>query len=129
MSDPIFCRCVRCRGEFTEAQITGKNACPGCGNAGAPMSPDEDVTVAINWFELRILCIWAEQWANATKARGQDTTDMLGCVFGIAKALQEQHPTRTPLTLSGEVAQLREQYPGMVTEGIAEGGPLPPKVN
>jgi predicted nucleic acid-binding Zn-ribbon protein len=126
--DRIVAVCVRCSGRFTDSEIEGETACPGCGNTGVPMTPDDDVQVAINWHELRILCIWAENWAAKAKRDGADTTDMIGAVFAIADRLQRQHPTRVPLTLSGEIEQLKESYT-VEAFGIEGGGPMPPKLH
>lgn len=125
----IIARCVICNAEFTEAGIAGAKACPKCGEEGLPASPDQDVTVKINWHELRILCIWAEHYANSIANTEGVKGEPVKSVWAIAGRLQEQYPSFTPLTLSGEIGQVREKYPDMEVQGIREGGPLPPKVN
>lgn len=130
----IVARCVRCRGEFTEADIANRSACPTCGSTGVPMDPAQDVTIKINWHELRILTIWAENFAGQCDRKGEagEHTEepMLPVVYAIAKALQEQCPTFAPLTLSGEVEQIRQHFGAdKVETNVPKGGPLPPKVN
>lgn len=106
----IVARCVRCRGEFTEAQIKGVKQCPGCGDNGVPMSPDEDVVIKINWHELRILTIWAENWANRNK---EGHPKGIEAVYAIVRQLQNQFPHMKPLTLAGEIRELKEQLPNV----------------
>jgi hypothetical protein len=61
---PVVARCLACRSEFTEEQIKGANACPACNNPGVPMDPRRDAEITINPHELRILTIWASNWAE-----------------------------------------------------------------
>jgi hypothetical protein len=123
--------CVRCRGEFTKEQIAGVSSCPRCESKGVPADPRERVAVTLTWHELRLLVIWAENWA----ARCDETepeNDARGAVYGIARAIEEQHPSRaakSALTLSGELAQLREKYPSLeVVGGNITPGNKPPEV-
>lgn len=127
----IVARCVQCNAEFTEAQTAGYGSCPACGNEGLPASPKQDVEVKVNWHELRILCIWAENYANSIAGNEDVKGDPVKTVWAIAGRLQEQYPSFTPLTLSGELGQLREKFPSIeVVEGnVREGGPLPPKIS
>lgn len=139
MSERIAAWCVDCGGRFTEEQIEGASCCPGCGSAGVPCSPNDDVQVAINWHELRVLTIWAENYAGQTDKRtaendnsdGRSAKPLLPTVKAIARRLQAQFPTRTPLTLSGELAQLKAEYPGLEVAGDIQpdADALPPKVN
>lgn len=110
-------RCVRCGSEFSEAETENAEGCPKCGSTGVPCAIKDDVTVRINWHELRILGIWADNWAAACDER-EPGKDGKGAVTGILQRLQAQHPERTPLTLLGELKQVQEEYPDMeVTDG------------
>ena len=93
--------CTEC-GYRVEA-FDGLNTCPACGTSGLPCADDNQVDVSINWHELRILCIWAENWqrSHAPEAR---------TIFAIAKRLHAQHPYRTPLTLAMELGQVAERF-------------------
>lgn len=127
VSNKIVARCVRCRSEFGELAIKGATACPACGDPGIPMSPDNDVTININWHELRILTIWAEFWANHNKEKHPE---MIQAVFSIAAVLQDQHPDKGPITFSGEVTELKEAFPKSeikVHGNLTEGAPMPEK--
>jgi len=126
----IVSRCVQCNAEFTQAQIVGANGCPACGDEGLPCSPEQDVTVKINWHELRIICIWAENYANSITGQKDVKGDPVKSVWAIASRLQDQYPSYAPLTLSGEIGQLREKFKNIEVHGsIREGGPVPPKIS
>jgi hypothetical protein len=101
-------RCTHCYTEFTDAEIEGAQACPVCGTTGTPCDIADDVTIKINWHELRILGIWADNWAHDDKIPG----DSKNIVATIIQRLEAQHPDKTPLTLSGEIRKLQEDYPG-----------------
>jgi predicted RNA-binding Zn-ribbon protein involved in translation (DUF1610 family) len=82
----------------------GLYACPACGSKSVPCAEAHQVTVSINWHELRILCIWAENWQREK-----------GCnpvVYAIAKRIAAQHPGRAPLTLAGELGELSKAVGG-----------------
>lgn len=98
--------CTVCGARFAEEEIKGWG-CPKCGNQGVPCGCDQDVKVEVNWHELRILTIWAENWAHKIdKADEADSIAPELVVQAIARRLQRQHPNLTQLTLSGEVAAL-----------------------
>lgn len=103
-------RCTRCRSEFTDAEVSGASACPSCGTTGIPMRIADDVTIAVNWHELRILTIWASNWATAHCDR--DSREALAAIL---HSLALQHPDKSPLTLAGDIAALRSQ---LDSEGI-----------
>jgi DNA-directed RNA polymerase subunit RPC12/RpoP len=110
MEDKVKARCVLCSNSFTESQLVGANACPSCGTRSLPMSPDDDVTLNINWHELRILAIWAENWARQCDAAAKDKPDhenMLLSVMTIAARLERQYPEKPKVTLFSEIRDLR----------------------
>ncbi len=107
MTDKIA-RCITCNQEFTKEEIKGFDKCPKCGDKGLPASPKDDVTIKINWHELRILCMWAERWAAQAKDESEIRMDVaLAC---IAERLQKQFPKRPPLTVAGEMEQLKKHF-------------------
>lgn len=113
-------RCTTCQAEFSEAEIKGVSCCPGCGSKGVPCLIADDVTVKINWHELRILSCWAERWAMHIEAQATSSLVTLDC---IVQRLQKQHPDKVPLTIRGETEQLRQKYPDVkLTDG--EGRPI-----
>lgn len=128
MADPIYAWCTDCGEKFTKAQILSTMACPKCGSEGMPCSPDDDVEIKINWHELRILTIWAENFAVKCPPHGPITPSQT--IKAIAKRLQEQFPSRTPLTLAGELAQLAEKHEITVHGDIQpDDDALPPKIS
>lgn len=105
-------RCTQCGSEFSDNEIEEKTACPECGSTGVPMAISEDVEVKINWHELRILSIWAENWGRQCDKQEEDESKKtnLYTVMSIAERLQKQFPDKTPLTLFSEVRDLRKSY-------------------
>lgn len=117
-------RCIVCRTEFQQDQLKGLKACPICETKSIPMSLKQDVEIKINWHELHLLCVWAENWARAMK-NGGDPTGFTS-LYSIVKELQDQYPDMQPLTLSGELKQLRERGIELQTSfDVEEGAPVP----
>lgn len=96
-------RCTHCEAEFTDEECVGVTACPSCGSKGIPCDMAEDVQVTINWHELRILGIWAENWARRNESEYPDMVEVLNT---ITNRLERQHPTKTPLMLFKELKEL-----------------------
>lgn len=92
--------CTDC-GATTES-FDGLQRCPNCQSTGRPCGHSEQVNVSINWHELRILCIWAENW--------QGQHNLGRTVYSIAKRLKAQFPEHGPLTLAEELGELSKQY-------------------
>lgn len=95
-------RCTDCAAEFTNAEIEGAKACPTCGSPSLPSALADDVTIQINWHELRILGIWASNYADA-KLRGGPGERTLRSIL---KRIHAQHPERSPLTLGEDIQAL-----------------------
>jgi len=97
-------RCVHCRSEFTADDLRGAKSCPTCGDTGQPLSLQDDVTITINWHELRILCSWAEKWGEHLIASGQySAPNTYMAIYSIIGALQDQYPFFQPLSTGGEL--------------------------
>ena len=100
-------RCIVCDYKPTEKELEGATRCPNCGTRGSPIDSKDDISITINYHELRILIIWAERWAshNADTDPSMQTT-----IYKIASRLEAQHPDRSkecPLTLLGAMEQLK----------------------
>lgn len=119
---PDHCWCVRCGARFEEAEIEGATACPKCGHKGVPCDVNQDVRVIVNWHELRILGIWAENWAQRNCA---DDPQMLEVVHAIVRRLQQQQPSLTPLTLSGELTQIKDHGYDVEGYNVAKNSVIP----
>lgn len=83
--------------------------CPNCASKTIPCHYNHQIDVNINWHELRILCIWAEQWGN------KEVQDDGGAssIYSIAQRIQEQFPDMTknlPLTLAAEVQNMGKEF-------------------
>ena len=97
--------CTSCGWKVTS--FDGLKTCPQCGSKGVPCDDANQVTVSINWHELSLLCIWAERWAiEAVEPSGSGGR---GTVYAIADRLRVQHPDKWPLTLGGQINQLRDK--------------------
>lgn len=117
----IVARCVQCDSEFTEEQLLDQLACPACGTKSIPCDPSKDVQIKINTHELRILTIWADNWAQrAVDAQGKKT---LHCIL---ERLAKQLPS-TPLTMGMEIADLQDA--GFDAQLVTESGEVlvPPR--
>lgn len=83
--------------------------CPACGTKGVPCAWGDQVAVSINWHELRVLVMWAENYARAYGDAPGVTTNMRAAVYAIAKRISDQHPEAGPLTMASEVAELARE--------------------
>lgn len=101
MSDKTI-RCTDCASEFAEDELVGVSGCPTCGATGVPCAISEDVNVAINWHELRILGIWASWWAEA-KFKDQSGHRTLRSIIA---RIEAQHPEKPALSFGGELKQI-----------------------
>lgn len=106
----VVARCVIC--DFEVESTEGLKGCPKCGTTSIPCDPAEDVTVKINWHELRILGLWAERWADANP---DAKPNMRQLVISITRRLEVQEPKRARLMLSREIADLKKEYPDLQT--------------
>lgn len=101
-------RCVRCSVEYSDEELNQLNPdkCPNCGTVGLPMLISEDVMLPINWHELRILTIWATNWAE--KLEDDCKIDLMA----ILKRLSKHRPEgAAALTIVGEFKELQEHFP------------------
>jgi hypothetical protein len=107
-------RCTDCATEFTDEQVKGATCCPACGTKGLPCSISQDTTININWHELRILTIWATNWAENKCDEGGKKT-----LRSIIQRLQSQRKEGwTALTILDEIKELPE---ALKKEGIEVG--------
>ena len=87
----------------------GLKACPNCKTQGFPCSFSEDVSITINWHELRLLTIWAERWGMEI-VKSKDAAIVLSIVSRI-NAKYPEKAEQTPLLLSAELAQIKQEFP------------------
>lgn len=79
----------------------GLTRCPFCGDNGVPCSNANQVNVSVNIHELRVLCIWAENYERTL-------TDPKGTVYAIARRLKKQLRPDVVLTMRDEFQAMRD---------------------
>lgn len=93
-------RCVVCRNEFSDAEAAEALQCPSCGDTGIPMKISEDLDIKINWHELRILCIWARNYAESIS---KELSGGMEVIESIEKHISKHRPPGAPpITLKEE---------------------------
>lgn len=112
MTEPTGGFCLDC-GHRVES-FDGLDRCPACGSQSVPCANANQVDVSINWHELRVLVIWAE---NHQRDKQLGRT-----VYAIADRIAAQHPERAKacaLSLAGELGQLAQQFPDISVNSAA----------
>ena len=120
--DNCYCWCPTCGFRLEKSDVAGWG-CPKCGCKSTPCDPKLDVTVDINWHELRILGVFAENWATSITA--ESGTEPSRIVTAITSRLHRQYPEYTQLTLRGEIAALPETLADMGTDAIGVESNIP----
>lgn len=95
--------CVDC-GVVVE-ESSDLTCCPNCGSKGVPALA-EFLDIKITWQELRIICMWASNWAMEKCPECSQST-----VHSIIERIGAQHAERaekSPLTMLGELGQIRD---------------------
>lgn len=100
-------RCTHCSTEFSEDELAAAMSCPECGTTGIPCRIEDDVLLKINWHELRILGVWADNYAHAANLED----DSRKVISAILARCEKQFPDKTALTIGGEVRKLQEIHP------------------
>lgn len=106
-------RCIHCGKEFTDEETKFVNSCPSCNTKSLPCAINDDVDIKINWHELHILVVWAENWARQLDEKHPVTNtdepfNHLYTIMTIAERLQRQFPDKNALTLFSEIREVRE---------------------
>lgn len=109
-------RCTTCSAEFSDEELErhtldvdgpDRASCPACKSPSVPMSIAQDVKIDINWHELRILTIWASNYAETlgSDARAAQSRASLAQII---RRLERQRPENFPaLTIVGEVRDMQ----------------------
>jgi hypothetical protein len=93
------------------ASFAGLAACPSCGSQSVPCSHADQVSVTVNWHELRVLVMWAEGW--------QRHHQLGRTVYAIADRIAAQHPERarqSPLSLAADLGDLAKHHEIQVSD-------------
>ncbi len=104
MTDTCEMWCTTCGARMSKEETEGVAGCPKCKATGIPCGPEQDFVLEVNWHELRILGIWASNWAQKECDKGSQQT-----LRGILRRLEQQAPGESPLSLGGEIRQLRQR--------------------
>lgn len=110
----IIAHCLKCESEFTEEQIRGFNCCPNCKTRNLPADPKNDINIKINTQELRILCMWAENYAIQTDDKNLDNPlyeSLRDSVQRIVDRIRKQFPPelkKIPLTWKDEMKGIED---------------------
>jgi len=99
-------RCIVCRTEFDNDELIENKGCPICGYQGLTMLTNGDINIDINWFELRLICMWAESLALQV-----GDTHTLNAFYSVVKELKKQIPDAGKITMfddAPEVANVSE---------------------
>lgn len=100
--------CTHCG--FVVESFDGLSGCPQCGATGVPCGYDKQVNVSVNVHELRILGIWAENYARHSATAHEKPADV-NVVYAICLRLRKQLAALghdAPLTMADEFRQLKE---------------------
>ncbi len=95
--------CVSCGVVVEESDSL--TCCPNCGSQSVPALA-EFLDIKITWQELRIICMWASNWAmEKCPEESQSTVKSIVERIAVQHAEQAQ---KSPLTMLGELGQLRD---------------------
>ncbi|RLD65132.1 MAG: hypothetical protein DRI84_07440 [Bacteroidetes bacterium] len=111
-------RCIVCRTEFTDEEIKGNQGCPICGYRGLTMFTDGDINIDINWFELRLLCMWAEALALQVGDKHS-----LNAFYSMVNEIKEQLPECGKITMFNKPPHEEINK----NDGMEESNELPPE--
>lgn len=114
--------CVECRGVFTDAETEHVTSCPRCGTAGIPADLREMLDLKITRHELRILTIWATNYAQKL-LNSDPLSNAPNCVQGILNGIRAQHPGIGPLSLQEELQDVADTFRSKVESSIGDFDP------
>ena len=93
--------CTLCN--FQIGSFDNLSKCPNCGTSYTPCSYENQVQISINLQELRVLCMWAENWGLAHK----DVDENI--IYAIALRLHKQIDRKDlSLTMADELKALKD---------------------
>lgn len=98
--------CLACGGEADTLTAGPLDACPNCGDKGVPADLEDVTSITLTTHELRILTIWASNWANAIASQHPNTPRVLQTILD-----RIGMQTSAALTLRQEIADIRAAYP------------------
>lgn len=109
-----FCTCCN----YQVESFDDLTKCPQCGTTGVPCSYEDQRTISINLHELRLLCIWAENWQS--QLPDPHKTDV---VYSIATRIRKQLKDCPALTMADEFQKIKDLFPSFETNHPAADNP------
>jgi hypothetical protein len=100
-------RCPSCLAQFKESQILDLKACPTCNSTQMPQIVEHDVTLTLNWDELRLLANWSAEYVADNFAQNSEILSELKVLLN--KVGRHRPPGADPLTLEEAVAELERE--------------------
>lgn len=102
--------CLKCRNIAALDEGEEIDACPSCHDSkGIPADADDTITVTLTTHELRILTMWADNWAQHAATYRPENAVLPKIIRGILDHLAQY--TSAPLSISQEMADLRKAFP------------------
>ncbi len=108
MAEVLRLLCLHCRELADVDPDAVQRGCPSCGNTGTPADLDDTVTLTITTHELRVLTIWASNYAESIKEQ-PGCEDSPKVVHGILDGIGQY--TAAPLSLRQEISDVRAAFP------------------
>ena len=107
--------CTTCG--FVVESFDGLEKCPQCGSEGVPCCYENQIDVNVNIHELRLLCIWAENWGH--KCGNPDV------IYGVASRFRKQLPPGKDmsLTMADEFKEIKDAGYKFETNHLAADNP------
>ena len=109
MSEEKSILCVECRSTFSAEELdrSGATSCPTCGSTGIPADLKDALELHITRHELRILTIWAANYAYQCDKKDENS-HLMTVVNGIIKGIRSQHAEVGPLSLHEELQEVAD---------------------
>ena len=105
-------RCVVCRTEFSKDETAQFTQCIKCNTTTPPELIEWDFELKTNWYDMRILTIWAYRYIDEVVADDDEKYNMRKTIAGIIGTIRIHRPKDAPaLTLAEELDELRDIYP------------------
>jgi len=112
-------RCIVCRTEFENKELEGNQGCPVCGYQGLTMLTNGDLNIDINWFELRLICMWAESLVLEV-----GDTHSMNAFYGAVKAIKNQLPNCGKITMFDKAPEVDKESEFMLDDSLPPKGTL-----
>lgn len=100
--------CMTCGERFGWEQLNELKACPNCGSSSIPMDHSEDIMLKINPHELRVLTIWADNYAQMELKPRADSQNAVKGFKRLLARIREQ--VKFPLTIADEVKEVASHF-------------------